>query len=234
MLCDCDCDCDCDCNSPCSLCSRCQSCNQCNTKQTLCQTSQLASSYLSTNYNFGPFQRDQIIIKTMPLNTFNAMGKAAKTIATTIGNKGISGTNNHGAVSNANASWTDQPTTQPFIRADKTTELVKLINSISNDNNFVKSKFISNSNSNSEQWPANNTFIKDQHIVYGSYFNAIAKAINECKINSNACNACNSSGDAICPTCNTCNNCQAACQTDDNSGGSGHGSGCDCDCDSSG
>lgn len=223
----CDCDCDCDCNNPCSLCSRCENCNMCNTQQTLCQTSQLASSYLTTNYNFGPFKRDQIIIQAMPLTTFNQMGQAAKLIATTIGNKGIEGTYNNGAVSNPNAQWSDQPTNDIFIRADKTNELVRLINSISNDSGFVQSKFVSNSNSNSEQWPIDNTFIKDTHIIYGSYFNAIARAVNECKISANACNACNSSGDAICPTCNTCNNCQASCQSDNNAGGGG--SGCDCD-----
>jgi hypothetical protein len=214
------CDCDCDCNNPCSLCSVCQSCNQCNTKQSFCATSgQAASNYLNEPYSFGPYNRDDIIIKVMPLSVFNEMGDAAVKIATTIGADGISGTkNSKQAVSNPNASWTHQST--PFLRADKTNELVSLINSIGNST-FVQSNFQPNGN---ESWPSGG--FKSEDIIYGSYFQAIAKSINECKLSPLACDACNTGCDAICLTCNTCNNCQASCQTDDNSGGSG----CDCDC----
>lgn len=215
------CDCDCDCNNPCGLCSVCDNCNKCDTEQSFCSTSgQAAANYPGGSYSFGPFNRDDIIIKTMPLAVFNAMGDAAVTIATTIGNGGIEGTNNNGAVSNENASWTHQTT--PFVDDTKTNELVKLIESIGGGTTPA-SKFVSTSG---ESWPG--SFLKDRDIVYGSYFTAIANAINQCDLNPSACDACNSGCDAICETCNTCDNCQASCQTDNNAGGSG----CDCDCDS--
>lgn len=219
------CDCDCDCNNPCSLCSLCQNCNACNTNQSFCVVgSQLASAH-GGSYSFGPFNRDDIIIKTMPLSLFNEMGDAAVQIATDIGDKGITGTKNNGAVSNESASWTHQ--TRAFVDAGKTNELVALINSIGGGTT-PQSKFVS---TRGENWPG--TFQKDTHIVYGSYFTAIARAINECNLNPSACDACNSGCDAICLTCNTCDDCQDSCQDCNSSEGTGSGCDCDCDCHSS-
>ena len=213
------CDCDCDCNNPCGLCSRCDNCNECNSAQTLCKSSQAASSQPGGSYSFGPFERDDIINDVMPLSVFNDMGKAVVRISN-IGNRGISGTKGGGKVSNSSASWTDQISS--FVSAKKTNELVELINDVGGGIT-PKSQFVS---SQGEIWPSE--FIAGTSIVYGSYFQAIASAINNCKLDPGACDACNSGCNALCLTCDSCNNCQASCQTDDNSGGSG----CDCDCDS--
>ena len=69
------------------------------------------------SYNFGPFNRDQIIINSLPKSTYNAMGKAIEKMA------------NYG--NNAsNEGWIWEEENRDFIYAEKTNEMIKGANSL--------------------------------------------------------------------------------------------------------
>ncbi len=184
MLCDCDCDCDCGfCNTGCLT--------PCNVCQSFCEVGRQLASQNGMSYNFGPFNRDDIIIKVMPQSVYNAMGEAIERMAN-YGSKQDSG------------GWTWSPETRDHIYADKTNELIAGANSL-RGGTVVQGV---------------PTLTKDVSIVYGSYFTAIANAINHMLLNQEACHRCNTGCDVTCESgCDGCDSCNT---------GEGSGS-CDCD-----
>lgn len=171
--CDCDCDCDCDCN--CGACNA--SCDlPCNVCQGFCEVGKQAASQNGFNYNFGPWQRDDIIYKEMPQSVYNAMGEAIEAMA------GYGNTQDSGG-------WTWSPETRDFIYADKTNEMIRGANSLGGGTTV-------------QGVP---TLVAKESIVYADYFNAIATAIKTMILNPEACHLCNLGCDAQCDACNICN-----------------------------
>lgn len=186
MLCDCDCDCDCD--SGCGQCNaRCDT--PCNVCQSFCEVGKQNASQNGMGYSFGPFNRDDIIIKVMPQSVFNAMGEAVEKMA------------NYGS-SHDSWGWTWTPETRDFIYADKVNELIRGIESLRGGTTVQG---------------VPRPITKDIDIVYGQYFTAIANAINSMKLYWNACNMCDSGCDAKCDDCNICQSCYT-CLTEGGSG----------------
>ena len=90
------------------------------------------------------------------------------------------------------------PETGEYITASKTTEIMNAINAL--NGNVISG--------------VPNPLIKDVHIVYASYFNAISSGLMNMQLKTSQCDACNAACDAQCKTCDACDTCDTgACYT---------------------
>lgn len=112
--------------SGCNICSNCNNCNNgptgptgdfCNLMQNFCSTSGQAASANGFNFDFGPFNGNDIIIKVMPQAELNAMGAAVQAMAA-FGNLVDSG------------AWVWNPETGDFVYSARIIHLAEGINSL--------------------------------------------------------------------------------------------------------
>lgn len=170
-----------------SCCDHCQTCDncdggphgECNVKQNFCSTNQNAATVCGFSNPWGTIKKDDSIIKVLPRDKYNSILDCIKQAYT----KGVE--------QDSGLTFSITPETGNFITAAKTNEIMNAINAL--NGNVISG--------------VPNPLIKDVHIVYASYFNAISSGLMNMKLKESQCNACNAACDAACKTCDGCDNC---------------------------
>ena len=178
-----------------SCCDQCQTCDdcdggthgECNVKQNFCSTNQNAAAATGFSNPWGTFTSGQSIIEKLPRSKYNAILNCIKAAY------------NKGDLADSGLTMSVTPETGNFITADKTNQIIDAINAL---NGQVISK---------NEVP---TLVKDVHIVYASYFNAISSGLMSMTLKEIQCDYCNVECDAQCKTCDACDTCDTgACYT---------------------
>lgn len=165
-------------------CDECQNCNNCNdicdTRQNFCViSSQNAASVCGFSNPWGTIKENDIIIKTLPREKYNSILKCIRQAY------------NKGAKVNSGLTMSVSPETGDFITAKKTNEIINAINAL---NGTVIQGVPS-------------PLVKDQHIIYAKYFNAISKGLMDMELKYRQCDNCNEKCDVTCNNCDGCISC---------------------------
>ena len=178
-----------------SCCDQCQVCDdcdggahgECNVKQNFCSiSSQNAATECGFSNPWGTLNKDDIIIQKLPRDKYNSILDCIKQAY------------EKGDTQDSGLTMSVSPETGEYITASKTTEIMNAINAL--NGNVISG--------------VPNPLIKDVHIVYASYFNAISSGLMNMKLKTSQCDACNAACDAQCKTCDACDTCDTgACYT---------------------
>lgn len=176
-----------------SCCDQCQTCDdcdggahgECDVKENLCKYDQNAANQCNFSNPWTGIEKNAVIIDVLPRSKYNSIIDC------------IEAAYSRGELVNA-GGISISPETGDFITASKTNEIMDAINGLNG-------QVISG---------VPNPLIKDEHIVYASYFQQIASGLMSMQLRETACDYCDAACDAQCKTCDACDTCDTgACYT---------------------